>query len=87
MTLKKCVAEINRNLSVLKDLKTASAVRVAYKTEDGWKRLRLPERVVELFRNGAVVVVEERLDALTDDAVGCTIDQAVEELITSLNVG
>ncbi len=87
MTLENCVAEVNRNLGVLKDLKSASAVRVAYKTKDGWKRLRVPKRDVEPLRRSAVAVVEERLDVLAPDAVELVIDQALAGLADSLNAG
>lgn len=85
MTLEKCVAEINRNIGVLRDLKNSPTVRVAYKTEDGWKRLRVPKQPAKSLRSGAVELVEDRLDVLLTESVGLAIDAALAELFSGLN--
>lgn len=85
MTLAKTVAKIKRNARLLDEIEGASDFRIAYKTKDGWKRLRLPADVVEGVRFGAGRVVSNRLDKLVPATVDAAVDKAVETLVELLS--
>ena len=85
MTTKKAASEIKRNLAIVNDLRNAKAVRVAYKTADGWKRLRLPSKVVPSLKRGAISVVDARLAKLFPIVVEAAVDKAVAELVGEIN--
>ncbi len=84
MTTKKTVSGIKRNLALLSDITNAKAVRVAYKTEAGWKRLRIPASASASLRQAALRSVEARLDCLMPIAVRVAVDQAIASLAAEI---
>ncbi len=84
MTTKKTVAEIKRNTAIIADLGNAKAIRVAYKTEDGWKRLRIPAFAAESLRQASINLVEARLEKLVPIVVAAVVDKAIAELVGDL---
>jgi hypothetical protein len=85
MTFSKTVAAIKRNTRLLGEIEEASDFRIAYKTKDGWKRLRLPADVVKGVQVGAGRVVSSRLDKLVPSAVERATDAAMKTLVEMLN--
>ncbi len=84
MTTKKTVAEIKRNTAIIADLGDAKAFRVAYKTADGWKRLRLPSFASDSLRRASINLVEARLEKLVPAVVAAVVDKAIAELVGNL---
>jgi hypothetical protein len=86
MTTKKTVAEIKRNAAIIADLENAEVLlRVAYKTADGWKRLRLPANASTALRQASIRLVEARLNKLVPPVVEAVVDKAISELVDNLN--
>lgn len=77
---KAIVSKIKRNTRVLEEIEKATDLRVAYKTEKGWKRLIVPAPSVESLRSGASTVVKNRLDKLVPAAIDAVLNGLVDEL-------
>lgn len=82
---KAVVAEVKRNISVLEEIAKASDLRIAYKTEEGWKRLRVPATAAEVLRLCAAEVIDERLSVLLPVLTTAVTDKALDELVAELN--
>jgi hypothetical protein len=85
MSLKNLVAKVRRNTGLLEDLDTASVVRIAYKTDKGWKRLRVPKSDAAALRRTASSIVEKRLDKLVPEAQALVVDAALDDLVAEFN--
>jgi hypothetical protein len=85
MSLKDLVAKVKRNTGLLEDLDNASVVRIAYKTDKGWKRLRVPKSDAAALRRTASSIVEKRLDKLVPEAQALVVDAALDDLVAQFN--
>lgn len=70
------LSEIKRNRRVYQEIQKATDLRVAYKTETGWKRLRCSP---EDLRAYAGTVVMDRLDAMLPVAIERAMNKLVDE--------
>lgn len=85
MSLKDLVVEVKRNTDLLGDLDTASVMRIAYKTDKGWKRLRVPKSDAAALRRTASSIVEKRLEKLVPEAEALVVDAALDDLVAQFN--
>lgn len=85
MTFTKTVDAIKRNTRLLGEIEEATDFRIAYKTKDGWKRLRLPDGVARTTQIAAGRIVSARLDKLVPAAVDVATDAAMKTLVDLLN--
>lgn len=85
MSLRNLVSKVRRNMGLLKDLDSASAIRIAYKTDKGWKRLLVPKSDAATLRRAASLIVERRLEKLVPEARDLMVDKALTELMAEFN--
>lgn len=84
-TTKAIVTEMKRNTRVLEEILDATDLRVAYKTETGWKRLYVSAPVAEGLRYDAAMIVKDRLNVLLSTAAIAAMDEALLELANEFN--
>jgi hypothetical protein len=85
MSLKDLVTKVRRNKGVLEAIDNAPVLRIAYKTDKGWKRLRVPKSDAAALRCAASSIVERRLAKLVPEVASLVVDKALTELVAELN--
>lgn len=85
MSLRDLVAKVRRNKGVLEAIDNAPVLRIAYKTDKGWKRLRVPKSDAAALRRTASSIVEKRLEKLVPEAANLVVDKALTELVAEFN--
>lgn len=80
------LTEVRRNMRVCEELLSATDLRIAYKTETGWKRLRAPDLTETLLYDAGTVVMD-RIEVLLSTVATLVVDKAFADLFDEFKDG